>query len=136
MSSAKEKFLSVNTLAGVVQQCVGSVTTIELRNEAYVTGHVVDVDGFMNVTVQKAKFTDPSGRQKAFESFFVQNRLIRGVQIPTKIDLRKAVQNVGKPPSKPAKLAVSKNRAFILKKRAERNVQDAQNAAAAKTTSS
>ena len=49
MSSAKEKFLKYNTLSCLVGQCVGHVTTVELRNEAFVTGKVLEVDGFMYV---------------------------------------------------------------------------------------
>ena len=54
MSSAKEQFLKFNTLSGLIGQCVGSVTTVELRNEAFVTGKVVEVDGFMYVSVHFA----------------------------------------------------------------------------------
>jgi hypothetical protein len=43
MSSATEKFLSSNTLSFVVQLSVGRVTTVELRNESYATGRVVEV---------------------------------------------------------------------------------------------
>ena len=49
MSSAKEKFLKYNTLSCLIGQCVGYVTTVELRNEAFVTGKVMEVDGFMYV---------------------------------------------------------------------------------------
>ena len=49
MSSAKENFLKYNTLSCLIGQCVGYVTTVELRNEAFVTGKVMEVDGFMYV---------------------------------------------------------------------------------------
>ena len=49
MSSAKEQFLKFNTLSCLIGQCVGSITTVELRNEAFVTGKVVEVDGYMYV---------------------------------------------------------------------------------------
>ena len=55
MSSAKEKFLKYNTLSCLVGQCVGHVTTVELRNEAFVTGKVLEVDGFMYVIFQFKK---------------------------------------------------------------------------------
>ena len=50
------------------------------------------VDGFMNVTMREVIFVDPTGRQKKFDHFFVPCRLIRYVQIPTEIDIRKAIQ--------------------------------------------
>ena len=52
MSSAKEQFLKFNTLSCLIGQCVGYVTTVELRNEAFVTGKVMEVDGFMYVSVR------------------------------------------------------------------------------------
>ena len=40
--------LSIMTLlSGLVGECVGTITTVELRNEAFVTGKIVEVDGFM-----------------------------------------------------------------------------------------
>ena len=42
-SSNHEKYLLNNTLACVASLCVGKVTTVELRNEAHVTGRVVQV---------------------------------------------------------------------------------------------
>jgi len=77
MTTAKEQFLKFNTLSGLVGECVGTITTVELRNEAFVTGKVVEVDGFMNVTLEKAEFTDPCGNRRNFDQFFVQQRLIR-----------------------------------------------------------
>ena len=62
MSSAKEQFLKFNTLSCLIGQCVGYVTTVELRNEAFVTGKVVEVDGFMYVSV------------RCFLSYWIENR--------------------------------------------------------------
>lgn len=124
MSTAKEKFLKINTLACLVEQCVGHITTIELRNEAYVSGKVSQVDGFMNVTLEKVRFTDPSGHRRKFDFFFVQKRLIRGVQIPSRIDLRQALKLAVQPKFRP-KIELSKNRQHILKKRRERQLEDA-----------
>ena len=52
-------------------------TTIELRNESFVSGKIVEGDGFMNITMEDVTFIDPRGARLHFESFFVQNRLIR-----------------------------------------------------------
>ena len=50
---------------------------MELRNEGFVSGKIVEGDGFMNITMEDVTFTDPRGTRQHFESFFVQNRLIR-----------------------------------------------------------
>ena len=50
---------------------------MELRNEGHVSGKVVEGDGFMNITMEDVTFTDPRGSRLHFDSFFVQNRLIR-----------------------------------------------------------
>ena len=90
MSSAKETHLMPNTLAYVVRMCLGKVTTVELRNEAHVTGRVIDVDGYMNVTMKQAELVDPSRKTRTkLDVFFVQNRLIRAAQIPAEIDIKK-----------------------------------------------
>lgn len=127
MSSTKEYHHSLNTLAFLVIKCVGHKTTVELRNEAHVTGIVTSVDGFMNVTMKKVLFVDPCGNKRKFEEFFVQNRLIRFVQIPSVIDLRQAVSQVGTQ-AKVAKPEVSRARQKILKNREKRRIADAQNA--------
>lgn len=67
---------------------------MELRNEAFLTGRVIEVDGFMNVTMKEVDYFDPMRRKKRFDCFFVQNRLIRWVQIPTEIDMKKALHNM------------------------------------------
>ena len=54
MSKAKESYTKANTLSCIVGLCVGHVTTIELRNDAHVTGKIISVDGFMNVTFEKS----------------------------------------------------------------------------------
>jgi len=134
MSSAKEGFLQANTLAGLVGQCRGHITTLELRNEGFVTGKVVDVDGFFNISMEKVKFTDPSGNRRTFDSFFVQSRLIRFVQIPSRLDLRKLLQKAAHSNSRvESSTMISKSRQNILKKREERDRQDRLRAVILKT---
>ena len=85
-----------STLACLVKLCQNKRTTVELRNESFVTGRVgscrlkkgfhlhisvhfqiVQSDGFMNITLEDVLFTDALGSKTKFDSFFVQNRLIR-----------------------------------------------------------
>ena len=135
-SSNHEKYLLNNTLACVANLCVGRVTTVELRNEAHVTGRVVEVDGHMNVTMSDVRFHDPARRAKDFPSFFVHHRNIRGVQIPAEIDMRQELDRMFDPTKVKAKggrgrseFGVSAQRKKIMSKRAARQAEDAANAA-------
>ena len=83
------------TLACLLPSLRNKRTTVELRNESFVTGRVgkmsnnvhdnevlgydqvVQTDGFMNITMAEVTFTDALGNKSKFDSFFVQSRLIR-----------------------------------------------------------
>ena len=134
MSKAKEGYLIKNTLSCVVKLCVGREATIELRNDSFVTGYVVAVDGFMNVTLSKVLFCDPCGNRRKFDEFFLQNRLIRYVQIPKTIDMKSALINALAPPKRGKHTPkVSRARESILKKRELRRLEDIENAAKMKS---
>ena len=95
MSRGQEAAMLNSTLACLVKMLQNKRTTVELRNESFVTGRVggggmkerfyistqcsqiVQSDGFMNVTLEDVLFTDAFGNKTKFDSFFVQNRLIR-----------------------------------------------------------
>ncbi len=77
LHGAGDRFLLHNTLSCVLRMCEGRVATLELRNEAHVTGRVVSVDGYMNVTLRDARLVDAARKARSFQHFFVQNRLIR-----------------------------------------------------------
>jgi hypothetical protein len=51
----------------------------------------------MNVTLREARFTDASRNSRRFESFFVQNRLVRAVQIPAQIDVARELDRMFDP---------------------------------------
>lgn len=138
MSTAKEQFLKHNTLTCIVELCVGHKTTVELRNEAYVSGRIIEVDGFMNVTMKKVIFTDPCGRKRSFDDFFVHSRLIRFVQIPSYIDLSTGLEDQVFKKKKAQKgrgnAPISKQRQSILAKKRKRQMEDSARAAAAALT--
>ena len=46
----------------------------------------------MNVTLENARYFDPKRNSQRFDSFFVQNRLIRFVQIPKEINIRESLK--------------------------------------------
>lgn len=58
LDSAKEQFLSYNTLACLAKSLIGMVTCIDLRNESSVSGKLEHVDGFMNVYMSDVLLRD------------------------------------------------------------------------------
>ncbi len=46
LHGAGDSYLLQNTLSCVLEMCVGKVATVELRNEAHVTGRVVSVSWY------------------------------------------------------------------------------------------
>lgn len=127
--------MRVNTLSCVIELSLGKVTTVELRNESYVTGRVAEVDGFMNVTLEDVIFTTPSGIKQKFNMFFAPNRLIRYVQIPPEIDIKKGlVKLLDKSAAKKdnAEFGLSKGRKHIMSVRERRQKEDLANAMKAK----
>ena len=95
MSSAQERAILTSTLACLIKSLTNKRTTVELRNESFVTGKVGNIgllnfadtkpgftqivhsDGFMNISMEDVLFTDALGQKSKFDSFFVQNRLVR-----------------------------------------------------------
>ena len=135
MSKELNSFMRVNTLSCVIELSLGKVTTVELRNESFVTGKVVEVDGFMNVTLEDVIFTTPSGMKQKFSMFFAPNRLIRYVQIPPEIDIKKGLARLldKKSASKNDKeFGLSKGRKHIMSVREKRQKEDLANAMKAK----
>ena len=46
MSKEASSYMRANTLACVIELSLGKVTTVELRNESYVTGKITEVKNF------------------------------------------------------------------------------------------
>lgn len=129
MSSAAEKFHASNTLSFVVGLCVGKVTTVELKNDCFVTGRVTEVcgpdfvlivlayhldfimrkvDGYMNVHLREAVHVDATGASRDLSDYYVPNRLIRWVQIPTEIDIKESIKSkFGEVSSSPNRVALN-----------------------------
>nr|CAH7758853.1 unnamed protein product [Callosobruchus chinensis] len=80
--SKKEQYFYHNSLVCVVKALEGIYTTIDLRNDTYVTGKIVRVDGWMNVDMVDAVFCDSRGSTRAFSDFFINARTIRYVHVP------------------------------------------------------
>jgi len=126
--------MQASTLACILPTLRNKRTTIELRNESFVSGKIVEGDGFMNITMEDVTFTDPRGARLHFESFFVQNRLIRYVQVPQSVDLKNAFESAQPQPGGRGRGRgrgrgeVSKHRAKILDARELRRAEDLKNA--------
>lgn len=80
-----DMFKFYNTVTGVVRAMVNHYTIVDLRNESYVSGKIVSVDGNMNIDMINVVFFDPRGKKHVFENFFVSCRNIRYVHIPKKL---------------------------------------------------
>ncbi|CAK1599812.1 unnamed protein product [Parnassius mnemosyne] len=87
IGTSKEKFFYHNTLLCLVQSLQGQNITVDLRNDSYVCGTVVSVDGFMNISFSHAVYCDTKGNEFSFENLFVQARNIRYVHIPENISI-------------------------------------------------
>lgn len=73
----------------------GYETTVELRNEKVVEGHVDKVDGYMNISMSDVTLKLLlTGEEKKFDSFFVNGKSIRYVHIPDEINMRKSMDKV------------------------------------------
>ncbi|CAG5018072.1 unnamed protein product [Parnassius apollo] len=87
IGTSKEKFYYHNTLLCLVQSLQEQNITVDLRNDAYVCGTVVSVDGFMNISFSHAVYCDTHGNEFSFENLFVQSRNIRYVHVPENISI-------------------------------------------------
>jgi len=134
MSAAQEKFLLSTNLSGLLNACVGEIITVELRNEAYVTGKLVSSDGFMCCSLEKAQLIDPAGARTKFDSFFVHSRLIRYVQLPETMDISTSLERQiasqvpGRGLGRGRGRGLSRRRQQIMDNRDVRRQQDLRNA--------
>lgn len=56
-----EQFHIYNSLVLLVKALEGEYTTVDLRDEAYVTGKIAEVDGFMNIEMEDCIFYNSRG---------------------------------------------------------------------------
>ncbi|CAH2068604.1 unnamed protein product, partial [Iphiclides podalirius] len=64
-----------------------------MRNDAYVCGIALSVDGYMNISFSNAVYCDSQGNEFYFENIFVQSRNIRYVHIPENISILTNIKN-------------------------------------------
>ncbi|XP_068241405.1 U7 snRNA-associated Sm-like protein LSm10 [Palaemon carinicauda] len=88
---AREVQHQFNTLACLLMGLEGYKTTVELHNDAFVSGLIVEVDTKMNTEMQDAYYTDGNGKTVHLENFHVRGRKIRYVHIPDQVDVMKII---------------------------------------------
>jgi len=94
--SAKEKAIACNTLICLLQGLIGQRATIELRNESSVTGLILDVDIYMNVSMSEVSYTGTGSGTVNLEAFYVRGKNIRFVFIPDHVSILIKCCNVKK----------------------------------------
>lgn len=119
--SKYDMFKYYNTLAGLLKSLVNQYTTIDLRNESYVSGKIISADGNMNVEMTDVVFCDPRGNEYILENFFVLCRNIRYVHIPKKFN---SLELIEKQLSSMSTKKPRKNQHTFKKVRAERKQKE------------
>ncbi|XP_052901844.1 U7 snRNA-associated Sm-like protein LSm10 [Anopheles moucheti] len=117
----KEKYNSVNYVTGFAQCLIDRNTLIDLQNETSVAGTIVDVDGFMNVTMENAVYIDQLGRQYLLDNFVIYSKYIRYIHVPKDMNIKASFEDylnsvtVKKKP-------VDKKRTFKQKRAMQNNI--------------
>lgn len=91
METARERFYFANTMLCLLKAIEGQSTTVELRDEKEVFGKIIQVDGYMNITMANVTLKT-AGCARRFDRFFVNGRLVRYVHIPDEVDMRSAME--------------------------------------------
>ncbi|XP_013144452.1 PREDICTED: uncharacterized protein LOC106107964 isoform X2 [Papilio polytes] len=93
IGTPKEKYSFFNTLLCLVKSLQGQNITVDLRNDSYVCGLLLTVDGYMNLSFTTAVYCDPQGSEFFFENIFVHSRNIRYVHIPENVSIINNIKN-------------------------------------------
>lgn len=95
METPRERYFITNSMICLLKAVEGFETTVELRNEKVVEGHIDKVDGYMNISMSDVTLKLLlTGEEKKFDSFFVNGKSIRYVHIPDEINMRKSMDKV------------------------------------------
>ena len=95
METPRERYFITNSMICLLKAVEGFETTVEMRNEKVVEGHIDKVDGYMNISMSDVTLKLLlTGEEKKFDSFFVNGKSIRYVHIPDEINMRKSMDKV------------------------------------------
>lgn len=93
VSSIRERTITENSMVVLLQGLQGEVTTVDLRDESWARGRVLNVDAFMNVRLEDVLFRDRRGQRTRLQELFITGRNVRYVHIPDHVDIMKTIQN-------------------------------------------
>ncbi|XP_034841146.1 U7 snRNA-associated Sm-like protein LSm10 [Maniola hyperantus] len=91
--TSREKFFYHNTLLCLIRSLQDKNITVDLRNDSYVCGQLVAVDGFMNLSFCKAVYCDTQQNEYFFDNLFIQGRNIRYIHIPETMTILGSLTN-------------------------------------------
>ncbi|KAK7076162.1 lsm10, U7 small nuclear RNA associated [Halocaridina rubra] len=117
---AREQQHKLNSLACLAMGMQGWKTTIELNNDSYVSGRIVEVDAKMNMEISEARYTDGNGKSLNLDNFHVRGRKIRYVHIPDQVDIMKMLEEMVVIQKKSRKTSV---KTHIAQKRTEQTLK-------------
>ncbi|EJY58040.1 AAEL013425-PB [Aedes aegypti] len=92
LTERKERYNTLNELAGLVQCLVNRNILIDLRNESSVAGKITNVDGFMNISMENVVLIDQLGKHFRMEEFMIYPRYVRYIHIPESIEIVPALE--------------------------------------------
>ncbi|XP_073985142.1 U7 small nuclear RNA associated Lsm10 [Rhodnius prolixus] len=85
------QLISVKNLLVLAKGLVGKYVLVDLRNDSAVNGKIDDIDSSMNVTMSDVIFTDAGGNEYYYNIFFIKERNIRYIHIPTEVDINNLI---------------------------------------------
>lgn len=91
METARERFYFRNTMLCLLKAIEGMHTTVEMRDEKEVSGVIIKVDGYMNISMKDAVMKR-MGKEQRFDQFFVNGKTIRYVHIPDEVNIKQAME--------------------------------------------
>ncbi|XP_063590310.1 U7 snRNA-associated Sm-like protein LSm10 [Penaeus indicus] len=89
---ARERQQELNTLACLAMGLKGWKTTVELHNDSFACGRIVEVDVKMNIEMSEVRYTDGNGKMLKLDNFHVSGRRIRYIHIPDQVDIMKMIE--------------------------------------------
>ncbi|XP_037787532.1 U7 snRNA-associated Sm-like protein LSm10 [Penaeus monodon] len=126
---ARERQQELNTLACLAMGLKGWKTTVELHNDSFACGRIVDVDVKMNIEMSEVRYTDGNGKMLKLDNFHVSGRRIRYIHIPDQVDIMKMIENkvlpnqTHKKVTKKAQIALKRTQQTLKRYRREQEAQ-------------
>ncbi|XP_047498053.1 U7 snRNA-associated Sm-like protein LSm10 [Penaeus chinensis] len=126
---ARERQQELNTLACLAMGLQGWKTTVELHNDSFACGRIVEVDVKMNIEMSEVRYTDGNGKMLKLDNFHVSGRRIRYIHIPDQVDIMKLIEKKVLPNqpqkkiTKKAQIALKRTQQTLKRYRREQEAQ-------------